>query len=148
MSCNYKLRRNPDEAVALEAFEEVVNRLDADEKSRILMACRRGFTRKRRLFIIQNQLESELSAIEGVIKRFDSLGDTKLQRCVDVALISKAELQINEGNMQDAHFACDEIIQWSSEINRHEKTELAWIAFRGRTKALLIQGELPAAVDS
>ena len=68
MSCNYKLRRNPDEAVALEAFEEVVNRLDADEKSRILMACRRGFTRKRRLSIIQNQLEPLLSTFGEVVE--------------------------------------------------------------------------------
>lgn len=64
----YKVRRNRDGAVALEAFEEVVNRLDAVKKSRILMACRCGFKCKGRLSMIQNQLESVLSTIGEVVE--------------------------------------------------------------------------------
>ena len=68
MSCNFKLRRNLDEAVALEAFEEVVKRLDAVEKPRILMAYPCGFICKGRLSVIQNKLEPLLSTYGEVIE--------------------------------------------------------------------------------
>ena len=133
---------------ALEAFEEVVRRLDIVEDHEFQLLLAVALIYKGRLLMIQNQLKCALATFEGVIERFGSSGDTKLQHCVDLALISKAELQIDDGNIQDALTAYDEFIQRLGEISSHEKTELAWIAFEGRTKALLIQGDLPAAVES
>ena len=139
-------QNNPN--LALEAFEETVRRLDTVEDHEFQWLIAVALLYNGRLFKILNRLESALAAFEGVVERFGSLEDTRLQHCVDVALISKAELQFDEGNIQDALSAYDEIIQRSGEINWHEKAELAWITFRGRTRALLIQGDLPTAVGS
>lgn len=133
---------------ALEAFEEVVRRLDIVEFQEFQLPLAVALVWKGRLLMVQNKLESALSTFDEVIERFCGLGDTELQLWVDLALVNKAELQINEGNIQDALSAYDEIVQRLGEISSHKKTELAWIAFQGKTKALLIQGDLPTAVDS
>ena len=133
--------------LALEAFEEVVRRLDTVEGHEFQWPIAVALIYKGRLLMIQNQLESALATFEEATERFGSLGDAKLQRWADWALVNKAELQINEGNIQDGLSAYDEIIQRLGDIKGYEKTELAWIAFQGKTKALLIQGDLPAAVD-
>lgn len=132
---------------ALEVFKEVIRRLYAVEDPEFQWPIALAIIYIGRLLMIQNQLESAQATFEGVIEHFGGLGDTILQRCVDLALINKAELQIKRGNIQDALSAYDDIIQRSGENNEHEKT-LAWAAFRVRTKALLIQGDLPIAVDS
>ena len=141
------LRDQHNRNYALEAFEEVVNRLDSVEDHEFQWPIAVALIYKGRLLMNQNQPESALATFEGVIERFGSSVDTKLQRWVGWALISKAELQITEGNILDALSAYDEIIQRLGEIKGHEKT-LAWAAFQGKTMALLIQGDLPAAVDS
>ena len=132
---------------ALEVFEEIVRRLHAVEDHEFQWPIAVALIYKGRLLMIQNQLQSALATFDRVIKRFGSSGNAKLQLWVGWAIINKAELQINEGNIQDGLSAYDEIIQRLADIKGYEKTELAWIAFQGKTKALLIQGDLPAAVD-
>ena len=133
---------------ALEAYKEVLGRLDTFEDPEFQWPIAMALVYVGRLLMIQYQLGSALVTFEGVIEHFGSLGDARLQHWADWAFISKAELQIYEENIQDALSAYDEFIQRLGEIKGHEKTELAWIAFQGKTKALLIQGDLPTAVDS
>ena len=141
------LQDQHDRNFAIEAFEEVVRRLDSVEDHEFQWPIAVALIYKGRLLMTQNQPESALSTFEEVIERFGSLGDAKLQRWADWALINIAELQFKEGNIQDALFAYDEIILRFGEINEHERN-LAWAAFQGKTNVLLIQGDLPAAVDS
>ncbi|MCY4672707.1 MAG: AAA family ATPase [Bacteroidetes bacterium] len=96
----------------------------------------------------QGKMGLAKTAFEEVIERFGNAENQELQTLSTRALISKAELQINEGNIQDALFTYNEIIQRLSEVNGHEEIRLTWDALRGRTKALLIWGDLPAAADS
>lgn len=76
------MRRNRNEAVALEAIEEVVNRLDAVEKSRILMAYPCGFICKGRPSIIQNQLEPVPSTYGEIIESLVGSSDHKIRNKV------------------------------------------------------------------
>ena len=133
--------------VALEVFKEVLRRLDTVEDPEFQWPIAVALIYIGRLLMIQNQLESAMATFEGVVECFGGLGDAKIQRWVAWALINKAELQIDEGSIQDALSAYDEVILRLGEIKGHEKN-LAWAAFQGKTKALLIQGDLPTAIDS
>lgn len=96
----------------------------------------------------QGKIGLAKTPFEEVIERFGNAENQELQTLSTRATINKAEIQINEGDIQDALFAYNEVIQWLSKFTEHEKAELRWDALRGRTKALLIQGDLSAAVDS
>ena len=97
---------------------------------------------------VQGKMGLAKTAFEEVIERFGNAENQGLQTLSTRALISKAGIQVIEGDIQDALFAYNKVIQWLSKFTEHEKTELRWDALQGRTKALLIQGNLSAAVDS
>ena len=62
------MRRNRGEAVALEAFEKVVKRLDAVENDEIQWPIAMALMCRGRLSMIQNQLESVLSTLGEVVE--------------------------------------------------------------------------------
>ena len=85
---------------------------------------------------------------ENIMERFGAADDPKLQIQSIKALINLTEIHTNEGNIQDALLTHNEITRRLDKVNGHEKIELTRDTLRLRTKALLIQGDLPSAVDS
>lgn len=142
--------------VVLPIIEEGIEFMDAIEHTELPDSRRlplRGnlaeiLTLKGSVLHAQGKIGLAKTAFEEVTQRFGNGENADLQTSSTRALISKAGIQIDEGDIQDALCAYNKVIQWLSNFTEHEKTELRWDALQGRTKALLIQGNLSDAVDS
>ena len=100
------------------------------------------------VFHAQNKIGPAKIVFEEVIERFGTTKNQELRILSIRALTNKLELQTSEGNIKDALYTYNEITIRLDEINGHPKNELTREALEAGTKAQLILGDLPAAVDS
>ena len=137
-----------DHERAIAAWDDVVERYIASEDPEIQEAVAhalliRGLKRGE-----GGDVEAEIADCTMVIDRFGSLQVAKLPTLVAMAMERKGSVLVKIGRAEDALRICDELESRIEALGVLTRLIIGWEARWVRTRAHLIQGNLPAAVDT
>ena len=129
-------------------YDEVIERFgssDAPElQRRVAMALVNKGVRQGDL----GQFEVAITSSDEVIERFGGSNAPELQEQVAKALVNKGEKQIEIGRTEEALNSCDELEHRFGALAYDADITFDWQANRMRTKALLAQYNITAALDA
>ena len=137
-----------DHERAIAAWDDVVERYIASEDPEIQEAVAhalliRGLKRGE-----GGDVEAEIADCTMVIDRFGSLQVAKLPTLIAMAMERKGSVLVKIGRAEDALRICDELESRIEALGVLTRLIVGWKARWVRTRAHLIQGNLPAAVDT
>ena len=92
--------------------------------------------------------EAALVACDEAVERFGGSNKFEIRILVATILIMKGNIQIDLGHAHDALHTSDELRQRFNILLGMDGTAFGWRALSMRTKALLVQGEHSAAMDT
>ena len=137
-----------ESSAAIAAYDEVIERFGRNDVPELQVAVARALSYKG---VAQGQLGESVAAIatyDEVIERFGESDVPELQVAVARALSYKGIRQTEIGRAEEALHTCEKLEQQLGILPDDERLVFEWRAMSVRTKALLIQEEHRAAMDT
>ena len=137
-----------DHEKAIAAWDEVVGRYIDSDDPEIQQAVAFALLMRGGQLGERGDFEAEIADCNTLIARFGALQVAKLPTLVIMALERKGSLLARIGRAEEALRICDEAESRTEALSEVTRLVIGWKARWVRTRAHLVQGNVPAAVDT
>ena len=133
--------------LAASTYREAVERFGSSDDANMLWWVSAALARTGRVLRESGDLNAAVASCDDTVQRFGTSENPRLRQWVALATIEKAEMLIEMGRVRNALHTCDYFDTRLRNLDDERKRELAWRARQVWTRALLVQPDLPAALD-
>ena len=139
---------NDETEAAITTWDEVIRRFENIDTPEIQIMVANALLNKGIAQARNGETEAAITTCNEVIRRFENKGAPELQTTTARALVTKGLAETELRRTEDALHICDELEQKFGGLTDSDAVPLIWYAGWIRTKALVVRGDLSAAMDA